>query len=195
MEKWKNYNWHSIFASIHHMATVLALIIGGWWTYTNFIAGRAHIPRVQVDTATKVIELSLEYTLLHSEARLQNIGTRRVKLTEFNICMQYVKPLMGDNDDYVRAFAHRQHDHSYTTIPFSPNTSKCRTLNENIILEPGEEDSLFYDFVLDQPVLDVLFIEIRVKTPDNYEVDSVWRDIEYVNVSSQPFKESKHDQS
>ena len=141
-------NWVSIAESIF---TILAIIIGGIWTYIMFIKKRERYPRANI--SHKLYKCLLEDNLLiHLTVTIENISSvlMTIKSGEVRICQilpvpQSIKELIDETSDIVKKNANE--------APW-PEMSIREFLEDKkpIEIEPKEIDCLHFDFIIPKNV-------------------------------------------
>ncbi|MBL8470284.1 MAG: hypothetical protein KF854_16490 [Nitrospira sp.] len=61
-------------------AQVLAIAVAGVWVYWNYVRGRTHVPRLQVELSVKFIQREGRY-FLHTRQVVKNPGLAIVRIT------------------------------------------------------------------------------------------------------------------
>lgn len=81
--------------TIQSAVTIVAIIIGGIWTYLLFVAQREKAPHATVEVKTTVIPLTDAVNLLQVDLKLQNTGHTLIPVTSATARIQNVLPLWG----------------------------------------------------------------------------------------------------
>jgi hypothetical protein len=75
-------NWTQVkeaLDAVKNGMTIVAIVIGGIWTYYNFIKGKIYSPRIEVHITGRVIKKE-GFSYLVAIAQLKNVGTVRVSI-------------------------------------------------------------------------------------------------------------------
>jgi len=67
----------AIIATAASIATVVAVIVGGWWTYSLFIKEREEYPHANIELKLSHVALSERVNLLRIAIELSNTGGTR----------------------------------------------------------------------------------------------------------------------
>ena len=104
---------------LQKVAQTIAFCIGGWWVYMNYVRGRTHVPRLQ---------LELDASVKQKDGRFYLLATIAVKNPGLTISEQRIIPLPDRQGDILslrlRLVAHGR---SWSTTkvvavgPFSPS--------------------------------------------------------------------------
>jgi hypothetical protein len=135
--------------ALHSITTVIALIIGGWWTYTRFIRSRGNFPRAKLCHAITQHNLGDGLRLIHVATTVTNNGTTLLKLCSgFTQLLQIIPA-----DEVVKKALQEQEDLSNErrAAEFDwPDAGRCEFhWNEDPReLEPGEEETIECEFAL-----------------------------------------------
>ncbi|HXM36875.1 MAG TPA: hypothetical protein VN920_16890 [Pyrinomonadaceae bacterium] len=72
-------NWEKASGTVEHVATVVAVIIGGLWAYYKFFRGRVFVPRLDLElSATGFCKNNTTFLVVSLE--LKNVGLSRVDI-------------------------------------------------------------------------------------------------------------------
>jgi hypothetical protein len=84
---------NSFASNLESYFTVLAIIIGGIWTYMLFIKNRQKYPKAELSLEINQISLSSNKILIHASLRIKNLGNVILQLECGFIRLQQIKPL------------------------------------------------------------------------------------------------------
>lgn len=136
-------------------ATVLAIIVGGAWTYKLFVQKRQEYPRASIEHRISHRHIGYEQVLLHVDVAFCNIGDVLIPLIESATIVSQVLPLPTEVRDKIVA---RQDpvDEPKTGIEWPELRSReNRWEIGDCEIEPGESQGIQRDFVLDADVRSV----------------------------------------
>lgn len=130
--------------TIQSIITIVAIIVGGLWTYNLFIKERKNIPHTNIELQLSHIKLSNEINLLHVGIKLTNAGNTLLSLKKYEIRIQQVLPILPCKNaqpcavkqvnDALRNISRKENHFSWPLI------AKRKTGIENTIkIEPGED--------------------------------------------------------
>ena len=132
--------------------TILAITLGGVWTYLLFVRKRQKYPRANIAHAMTVIDIGANKLLLHLTATISNTGDVLLTLVSAETRIQKVVPVMHDilesigrGEDPVPA------EESEVNWPLIAQR-KSNWKKGEFEMEPGEIDRLEYDFILEAEV-------------------------------------------
>jgi hypothetical protein len=148
--------WKHIFEICEAVATISAIIIGGIWTYKNFIAERVNHPRLQMTVTASDLALPADRKLLIIDENLENLGNRLITLRAGEIRIIQVLPVPKIIAADLKAS---------TPIPATTDPMAWPVLNDlahhydpkqqwtdEHIIEPGEKDQIHTEVVLDKGI-------------------------------------------
>jgi hypothetical protein len=72
-------DWDKVFSILSNLATIVALVLGGIWTYYTFIKGRTLTPHLEPKVYGRVLKKEEEKYLL-ATIQIKNIGATRVDI-------------------------------------------------------------------------------------------------------------------
>jgi hypothetical protein len=143
-------NWKDATATVQSLATIAALLIGGFWTYKTFVRFRQDRPRLSISHAVEHFPLSNHRTLLVVKEKLSNIGPVALQPTMGGIRVIQLLPvstsfedkLTGGGDDPLNDTEDDSdvwkvigsHEHPWIAKPE--------------LIEPGEDDTITNFFVI-----------------------------------------------
>jgi hypothetical protein len=135
--------------ALQAIATIVAILVGGWWTYTLFVAQGGFSPGIKIDYDISSKALSRNTVLLHLRVRAENTGRSLVEWGEADVRVQQILPL---DKNLQRSFATGDQ-----LVPQDSNVVRwpvlCRYLtNIDYKLRPGEIDAIDFDFILPSKV-------------------------------------------
>lgn len=79
-------NIKDIVGIIKDLTTVIAIILGGIWTYFNFIKGRVYNPRLEPGISGKILEKD-DLKFIVATATLKNIGLTKVDISSIGLAI------------------------------------------------------------------------------------------------------------
>lgn len=139
------------------MVTVAAVIVGGFWTYTLFVKERQQYPHANIEQKVSDVALSKETNLLRVGVDVTNTGTSRIIIAKGIIRIQQVLPLPACPDtgacaaeEIKVALANVEREADRLTWPLL--AKRDTTFTDPLDIEPGEKDSLEFEFVIPSTV-------------------------------------------
>jgi len=135
--------------------TGFALVIGGFWTYVLFIRHREKYPRARIEHIITHRALSDSQILVRLEMRISNVGKVLLPLDRGFVRLQQVLPCPQDVLSWLSGShnAEEDHDKREADWPMIANRSLWNMASE---FEPGESESLHFDFIIDATVETIL---------------------------------------
>lgn len=142
---------------LQSLVTIVAVVVGGAWTYLLFIQGRNWSPHANIEHKISHIELSKELNLIRVEVDVSNTGTSQLRLAKTVIRIQQILPISSCPEKVscakqeVKIASERiERDNDGFTWPL---VAKRETTSEDVgPIEPGEKQLLEYEFVLPSDV-------------------------------------------
>jgi hypothetical protein len=137
--------WKSIMEAVQSFATVIALIIGGIWTYKLFIEERESYPHVKISQNLTGKLISPEWYWIQLSITTENTGKSLAHIDKADLRVQQISPLPKNVIAYVTE-KQIPVPHDYLHIEWK---LLCRYVRPfPVTLEPGESDTNDVEFVI-----------------------------------------------
>lgn len=204
----KMYFWQSakqVMDVVAPAASTLAILVGGWWTYNLFIKNRQSRPKAKISHLIYSERLNDQKMLLRIELKISNIGNVLLQIQSCKTWIQRVTPLYEDQlkliQDGNSLVDEGKHEVDWVLIDgveiiYKENKaavkkSDLKTVVENFVpqIEPGEEDFIYFDFIIDAKVQTIL-IYSYLRNPSIRRRDFGWSLCTIYNISKQTSKEA-----
>jgi hypothetical protein len=135
-------------SALESVATIVALVIGGVWTFRLFVRNRVDKPRATPSHAISIVDLGPEGLLLHVSVQVQNGSAVMLRLTSGEIRLAPILPLPDDATPLLDEFRA-----SERTGATEINWPGCQRIvfdwsKRPREVEPGESDTYHFDFVV-----------------------------------------------
>jgi hypothetical protein len=150
-------NSKSVLDIVQSLVTIGAVIFGGVWSYILFIQGRNWSPHANIEHKLSHIELSKELILMRVEIDVSNTGTSQLRLAKTVIRIQQILPIsrcpaQGPCAKQEIKIASEKIERESDGFTW-PLVAKRETISEDVgPIEPGEKQSLEYEFILPSDV-------------------------------------------
>jgi hypothetical protein len=128
----ESVNWPVTFEAWSHIAQVMALAIGAWWTYRLFVRERVDKARANITHGIQCIPLSDAHRLVRIVVHIHNPGNVEIQPPSGNTKLEYAK-FEANNKGL------RWEKHSERKLPFK---------RDDLAIEPGEEERYSVDFIV-----------------------------------------------
>jgi hypothetical protein len=144
-------DWVDIAQSV---VTIIAVLVGGLWTYDVFIKERHDYPHANIEHKITHLPLTAKNRLLRVGLDLTNAGSSLMEINQSIVRIQQILPAVPCSNDPCAASqlkdasaeVERKDDHF--TWPLIAE----RDVKATIEIEPGEKQSLDYEFVIPSTV-------------------------------------------
>ena len=142
----------SLLRAIQSIFTVIAIVVGGLWTYVLFIKRRQKYPRANITQRVQRYLLSDKKLLLRVSVQVSNNGEILLPITS-GFCR--VQQMIPCTDDFCHSLEYSDDSgEQYKTELDWPliDERKLMFKKGELEIEPGERDELHFEFVLDTDV-------------------------------------------
>lgn len=129
-----------------NVATVAALTIGGWWTYSRFFKNRSGKPKADISHSVEDRRLTGNDLLVRVVIRLQNTGSVLLPIERLRCEVSQVDP---PGSEALERLNRRE----LITDEYAADLGCIRCYEEKkqegeVRIEPGEDDTFPFDFVV-----------------------------------------------
>jgi hypothetical protein len=139
-----------IVSILQSLFTIGAIILGGWL----FVVRRKRYPRLKISHAICDKRISDDRTLIRVEVNIHNSGEVLARIKDVDVWVQQVVPCAELFEELRgKDFAHEDNESEYGWKVLCEK--KLADVSERQI-EPGEEDDLYFDFIVTNEVKSIL---------------------------------------
>ena len=134
------------------IATVVAILVGGFWSYTLFVRKRQKYPRANITHRVTPRPMTNSQLLLNVAVTISNPGEVLLSLVSGEIRIQQILPPPSELLNSINQ-GHDPVEEGQTEVQWPLIASrKSKWEKGKLEIEPGESDQLQYDFILDAKV-------------------------------------------
>ncbi|MDP9474182.1 MAG: hypothetical protein M3R38_00500 [Actinomycetota bacterium] len=154
-----------ISANLAPLATTLALLIGGYWTWRLYRLNRQSYPRAQLSHRIMHRFISDKKVLLRVDLVIENQGNVLLPLRCVETWVQQMQPWTDDFLELVQKGDPVEEDGTEVKWTLIADREK-RFAKRAEEIEPGERDEIHFDFVIDgkpETVLIYTYLENHAK--------------------------------
>ncbi len=170
---------------------ILAILVGAWWTYDNFINERKHFPHGNIEQTTSHIPLSPDINLLRVTLKATNSGTFKMEIVKSIERIQQILPILcpgnhavcaKDQVDLAIQKTVRQEDRFVW-----PMIAMRESLYKSPLdVEPGETENMDFEFAINSEVSAIRVSSyIRNESKVHGNKESGWHMSSFYNLTSQ----------
>ncbi|MBM3813198.1 MAG: hypothetical protein FJW20_16360 [Acidimicrobiia bacterium] len=168
-------------ALLQSVATILAIIVGGAWTYITFIQNRESKPRMNVEHRVTHRPLGHGKIVLFVDIRMENTGKVKVSPSMEDVRVYQVLPLKDDLKQKLERGEHlipdAEKEAAWPHLAYRPRKLETKEL---ILLEPGERAERHHEFILEDG-LRMVMVYSHYENPANKGIG--WDTTSYYDVS------------
>ena len=141
-----------IAQTVQAVITVVAILVGGFWAYLRFVRGRLGRPRANLTHQVTHRSLENDKVLLRVTVIVENVGNVLLRLGDCILRVQQILPLPVHVSRAIQEDLELVEE-DLTEIQWSEIISRQRDFAKlPVQLEPGENDEIVYDFVIDSDI-------------------------------------------
>lgn len=143
---------HNILGYIESIVTIIAIIIGGIWTYVLFIKNREKYPKAKINHQIEEVTIS-EEILIRLKIEIINLGKVKLPIKSGEVRLQQIKPLTTTISKAIDNFK-KDENEKKGDIEWSLLEERILKYEEDEVyeLEPGEKDFFEFDFTINQEI-------------------------------------------
>jgi hypothetical protein len=151
----------NISGIIQTTIAILALIVGGIWSYRLFVLKRQRYPKADIEHDFKLIKLTNDKNLLIVTVTLKNSGEVVIHLKKGEVRVSQILPLQTDDlaalnagNDLKKVMIDKiEADRNLWPTEIIPWPElRFAQLTQPRIVEPGNSEQINFDFVIDNTV-------------------------------------------
>lgn len=159
-------DWEKTAKAINEIAQTIALLVVGWWTYSNFISQRSNKEKAVVEHEVKFVQLEPLKILIRGTISVRNAG--RVLITP-RILKVVVNQILPRRIDSKTTFPSDVPEENWPVI----QTIELDCTEEKVTLEPEETQKFHIDFQADLPLICVQLSSALYSLPDGAMVEGL----------------------
>lgn len=135
------------------LATIIAIIVGGIWTYKLFVEERHHYPHANLEHGISHISLSKHINVLNVVMTVKNTGTSMLEIKKMLLRVQQILPVLPCVDKQPCAVeqvnkALREVERTEDRFSWPLISEKTSYLKAPMEIEPSEEDQMDFEFAI-----------------------------------------------
>ena len=143
--------------TIEAIVTIVAIILGGIWTYNLFIKERKHYPHANIEQKVSHVALSNDINLLRVDIGLTNTGNSRLVLKKSIIRIQQILPILPYIEQNIQAVkqvnaALKETERKEDRFSWPLLSERNKIFEKPLDIEPGEKDVIDFEFVIPSKV-------------------------------------------
>lgn len=175
----------TFFAVLADLATVVAVIVGGIWTYKLFVKRRERYPALRVEHFVNHEVFPNSGALLRLELRLINVGKTWVRLESGSVRLQQVSPCPNHILGWLKEEVANVESGNKTEAPW-PLIEERPFSRAGSELEPGEFESFYFDFFVPQDVASLIVYSYVANVSKQDEGQNIgWNNKTFYNTKEQ----------
>ena len=144
--------WKVIASIVQSLTTSLALIVGGIWAYFRFESNRFGYPKLVISISPQRTELPGKMQLISVSVTVENVGETRYWSNRAELRLRQIAPLLPS----IAARLKEPYDpvDTETKLITWPTVflRKWEWGQATFEVEPGETETLYSDFVVDETI-------------------------------------------
>jgi hypothetical protein len=145
--------WETIAGIAESVATVIALLVAGVWTYRLFIKNRTSYPRVALEIKTRVQDISESCRIVRVEIHVANEGQVLLPVGDLECRLLQVLPVVGSLEGRLREGESLILENAQRVSWPMLDNRFWKYASGEAEIEPGEGQSFCCDFSIDHSVV------------------------------------------
>ena len=142
---------------VKSIVTIIAVIVGGLWTYNLFVKERQHYPHANISQQISHIKLTPEINLLLLKVEVENTGNSILPLRKSITRVQQILPILPCIKDAACAkneinYSLRHVERNSNRFSWPMISERKNILESSINIEPDEKETFDLEFVLPSTV-------------------------------------------
>lgn len=143
--------------TIQAAVSIIAIVVGGFWTYNLFIKERKHYAHANIEQKVSHITLSGRINLLRIDIGLTNTGNSRLILKRSVIRIQQILPILPCAEHEPCAvkevnIALKETQRREDRFSWPLLSERNQIFEKTIDIEPGEKDVKDFEFIIPSDV-------------------------------------------
>lgn len=164
------YCFQNLLQNLESLATILAILIGGIWTYILFIKNREKFPKADITHKIEKINRKQD-VIVRLTIKIENLGKVKLPVESGEVRLQQIKP---SNSSVINAVERFQENKNAKKREIGWPILEERVFSfkkDEYELEPTEKEHFEFDFILDQEI-DVIQFYTHIKNV--FKADKGW---------------------
>lgn len=141
-------DWSNVASLAENAATVVAMLVGGWWTYRLFIKNRTAFPRASITISSAVLTELMQGKVLRAELVVKNEGDVLLPLRSLECRLLQIEPLAGSVSKRLDEGGPLVLDTDHTVHWPMIEKREWSYPDKRAEIEPGESQTFCVDFLI-----------------------------------------------
>ena len=171
--------WKDLASIIQSTITSIGIIIAGIWALNKYFQKRERAPKVNLTHKIMDCPIAVKKRLLHVEVKIANIGDVIFKVAAGLTCILRICPLSDELEKRISLGKDTVNDDKMEIDWPVLHKKSSKWPEGKFEIEPGEEDSVHYDFIIDadEKIVSVYSAYDHIKKDQNpiaWEVTTIY---------------------
>lgn len=139
-------DWSKVVPIVADIVGIVAIVIGGWWTWQLFVRQRTGHTRARLSQTVQHVELGERTFLVRVCISIENVGTVGIHPRTSSTTIQRILPARSEA---IADLEEERPDRGAAddTLEWDSVAERVQDLDD-LFLEPGEKEQLWIDFIL-----------------------------------------------
>ena len=180
---WRVKQWiKEWIGPIQAVVTIVAIVLGGIWTYTLFVKERRAYPQANIEQKISHISLTENVILLCVDVEVTNTGNSALKIKQALIRVQQILPTVHTTPVKELNEALASIDRKDDNFPWPLLAERTKGSERPMEIEPNERDLFNFEFALDATVEIVrIYCYLRNEAKSSNDKEFGWPSVKYYN--------------
>lgn len=136
--------WKSVAGLVESFAKIVALVVGGSWTYLLFVKKRTAFPRAEVTHTCAAYPIDDSRSVLRVTLTVKNKSDVLMQIMSGRVVVQQIAPFADDVDEVPLGFVGAGDTFEYSWPQIGGRVFEYAS-DRYVEVEPGESDAIDFD--------------------------------------------------
>jgi hypothetical protein len=169
----KGYSLKDILSMLESVFTIIAIIVGGVWTYQKFIIRRQKYPHANMLHEIKHLTINDNKLLLNVKVHIENIGEILLEMKSGFTAIYRILPISDDDMLLIETNKMERSEKGNEIEWPEIDCTEVKYAEGDLEIEPSENDEVCFDFILnseDQAICIYSYFENIKKSKHEHEI-------------------------
>jgi hypothetical protein len=146
--------WKDRIDIVQSLISIIAIIVGGWWTYDIFLKERRNLPHANLEHIVSHFPLTQDINLLSVVVKITNNGQARMDIASTDVRIQQVLPMLPCAESQIDCatdeldIALQETARAGDRFHWTKIAGRKNFLESPLLVEPGETEYMDFEFAI-----------------------------------------------